>query len=134
MSNEDPKPPSDLPPGMVDELPGDEREVGRGLGDFVRRAVSVGVGAAQRSKEDIMRAAGTEVRSWLEHLNVHDELVKLLSKMSVEVKAEVRFRPRDEKPEKPEKTEKPGKSERASGTSANVPESVNESGSGPERT
>ena len=29
----------------------------RGITDFVRRAVSAGVGAAARSKDDIMRAA-----------------------------------------------------------------------------
>jgi hypothetical protein len=135
MANEDPKPASDLPPGMAEEPPGsDEREAGRGLGDFVRRAVSVGVGAAQRSKEDIMRAAGTEVRSWLEHLNVHDELVKLLSKMSVEIKAEIRFKPKDEKAEKAEKPDKVERPEKLPGPATGVPEAVSEPGSKPERS
>jgi len=114
-----PKTPADVPPFPPDVDPptADDREASRGISDFVRRAVSVGVGAAQRSKDDIMRAAGIEVRSWLDRLNVHDELVKLLSKMSVEVKAEIRFKPRDDKdaktavpdpvtdpPSRPEKT------------------------------
>ena len=65
-------------------------------GDFVRRAVSAGVGAASRSKDDIMRAAAGEVRSWLEHLNLNEEVAKALSKMVIEVKTEIRFRPTDD--------------------------------------
>jgi hypothetical protein len=121
---ESPKPAGELPTGTVGEAgtgdpTADEREGGRGISDFVRRAVSVGVGAAQRSRDDIMRAAGTEVRSWLERLNVHDELVKLLSKVSVELKAEIRFKARDEKDPKDPKTA--------------VPETVTDPGSKPER-
>jgi hypothetical protein len=67
-----------------------------GLSDFVRRAVSAGVGAASRSKDDIMRAAAGEVRTWLEHLNMNDEVVKALSKMVIEVKTEIRFRPTED--------------------------------------
>ena len=116
-----PKTPGELPTGTVGEAGtgdpiGDEREGGRGISDFVRRAVSVGVGAAQRSRDDIMRAAGTEVRSWLERLNVHDELVKLLSKVSVELKAEIRFKAREDKDPK-----------------SAVPEAVTDPGSKPER-
>lgn len=68
----------------------------RGLSDFVKRAVSAGVGAASRSKDDIMRAAAGEMRTWLEHLNLHDELAKALSKLVIEVKTEIRFRPTDD--------------------------------------
>jgi hypothetical protein len=76
---------------------GDERErAERGLTDFVRRAVSAGVGAASRSKDDIMRAAASEMRTWLEHLNLNDELAKALSKLVIEVKTEVRFRPTED--------------------------------------
>jgi hypothetical protein len=73
-----------------------EREREGGIGDFVRRAVSAGVGAASRSKDDIMRAAAGEVRTWLEHLNLNDELAKALAKMVIEVKTEIRFRPNEE--------------------------------------
>ncbi len=68
----------------------------RGITDFVRRAVSAGVGAASRSKDDIMRAAATEVRTWLERLDVNNEVLKALSKMVIEVKTEIRFRPTDD--------------------------------------
>jgi|SRR5687767_8408938 hypothetical protein len=76
--------------------PGSDREREGGITDFVRRAVSAGVGAAARSKDDIMRAAAGEVRNWLEHMNFNEELMKALSKMVIEVKTEVRFRPTED--------------------------------------
>jgi hypothetical protein len=76
--------------------PGGDRDREGGISEFVRRAVSAGVGAASRSKDDIMRAAAGEVRSWLEHLNLNEEVAKVLSKMVIEVKTEIRFRPTDD--------------------------------------
>src|SRR5437764_10954946 len=76
----------------------------RGLSDFVRRAVSAGVGAASRSKDDIMRAAAGEMRNWLEHLNLHEELARALSKLVIEVKTEIRFRPTEDGKLVPETT------------------------------
>lgn len=67
--------------------------IDRGIADFVRRAVSAGVGAASRSKEDIMRTAAGEVRAWLEHLNLSEELAKALSTLVIELKTEIRFKP-----------------------------------------
>jgi hypothetical protein len=67
-----------------------------GVTDFVRRAVSAGVGAAARSKDDFVRVAATEMRSWLEHLNLSDEIAKSLAKMVIEVKTEIRFRPSED--------------------------------------
>jgi hypothetical protein len=101
---EDAKPPVPDPGGtpeaVTDEEPtaprGEDRERERGISDFVRRAVSAGVGAATRSKDDIMRAAAGEMRNWLEHLNLNEELAKALSKLVIEVKTEVRFRPNEE--------------------------------------
>jgi hypothetical protein len=69
------------------------RERDRPLSDFVRRAVAAGFEAAGRSKDDIVRIATTEIRNWLDHLELDTELRKALSKMVLEVKAEVRFRP-----------------------------------------
>ncbi|HEY6475237.1 MAG TPA: hypothetical protein VI456_01575 [Polyangia bacterium] len=89
------------PEGAPEPL-GEEDPTGRsaedrsGITEFVRRAVSAGVGAASRSKDDIVRVAAGEMRSWLEHLNLHEELAKALAKMVIEVKAEIRFRPNDE--------------------------------------
>jgi hypothetical protein len=76
----------------------------RGLSDFVRRAVSAGVGAASKSKDDIMRAAAGEMRTWLEHLNMNEELAKVLTKLVVEVKTEIRFRPTEDGKIVPEAT------------------------------
>jgi hypothetical protein len=76
----------------------------RSLSDFVRRAVSAGVGAAAKSKDDIMRAAAGEVRTWLEHLNMNEELAKVLAKLVVEVKTEIRFRPTEDGKVVPEAT------------------------------
>lgn len=87
--------------------PDDDRageRVDRGITDFVRRAVSAGVVAASRSKDDIMRAAAAEVRVWLDHLNINDEIAKALAKMVIEVKTEVRFRPSDDGKMVPETT------------------------------
>ena len=79
----------------------------------MRRAVSAGVGAASRSKDDIMRVAASEMRSWLERLNLNEELVKALGKMVIEVKTEIRFRPTEDGKLVPETTNdvkvKPGK-------------------------
>jgi hypothetical protein len=76
----------------------------RGLSDFVRRAVSAGVVAASRSKDDIMRAAGGEIRGWLDHLKIDEEITKVLSKMVIEVKTEIRFRSTDDGRVVPETT------------------------------
>ncbi len=68
----------------------------RGLGDRVKRAMAAGLEAASRSKDDLLRAAGTEIGAWLERVDVQSELAKVLTKMVVEVKAEIRFRPRED--------------------------------------
>jgi hypothetical protein len=82
--------------------PGGERD--GGIGDFVRRAVSAGVGAASRSKDDILRVAAGEVRNWLERLNLTDELAKALAKTVIEVKTEIRFRSNEDGKLVPETT------------------------------
>ena len=82
-------------PPPADERPPNER-IDRGIADFVRRAVSAGVGAAARSKDDIMRSAAIEMRTWLEHMNFSEEIAKALSGMVIEVKTEIRFRPSDD--------------------------------------
>jgi hypothetical protein len=83
--------PASDPAGAEDERTPDRAD--RGITDFVRRAVSAGVVAASRSKDDIVRVAATEVRSWLDALNLNEEIARALSKMVIEVKTEIRFRP-----------------------------------------
>lgn len=78
-------------------MPGEASdEKGRGVSDFFRRAVSAGFEAAKSSKDDILRVATGEIRSWLDRMDLDKELVKALQKMTLEVKAEIRFRPNDE--------------------------------------
>ena len=95
---DDPAP--ELPP----DEPGARPEDRNGITDFVRRAVSAGVGAARSSKDEVMRAAATEVRHWLEHMNLNEELAKALAKMVIEVKTEIRFRPAEDGKLVPETT------------------------------
>jgi len=98
-------PPVTPPPAATAASPGpapEERSgpsgerIDRGIADFVKLAVSAGVGAAARSKEDIVRVAATEVRSWLDHMNISEEIAKALSHMVIEVKTEIRFRPSED--------------------------------------
>ena len=94
---------------MADDAKRDERHAGesaesdahgersdRGLSERVRRAMAAGLGVASRSKDDLVRAATSEIGSWLDRLDVQGELAKVLSKMVVEVKAEIRFRPKED--------------------------------------
>ncbi len=76
--------------------------------------MAAGLEAASRSKDDLLRAAGSEVSSWLEKMDVTSELAKVLAKMVVEVKAEIRFYPKDDGSLVPEATtevnvKRPGK-------------------------
>jgi hypothetical protein len=80
------------PEPVGDDDPTGRSEDRAGITDFVRRAVSAGVGAASRSKDDIVRVAAGEMRNWLEHLNLNEELAKALAKLVIEVKTEIRFR------------------------------------------
>jgi len=90
MPDETPKP-DEPPPSPAAESPEDEaRRIG--LGDFVRRAVSAGIGVASRGKDDIVRAAAGEVRTWLDHMDLDAEIAKALSHMIIEIKTEIRFR------------------------------------------
>ncbi|HVY40938.1 MAG TPA: hypothetical protein VHM31_23525 [Polyangia bacterium] len=107
MGDEDNKKPGAAPEDAAPEPAGDDtsgRTDDRRISDFVRRAVSAGVGAARSSKDDIMRAAAGEVRSWLEHLNLNEEVAKALAKMVIEVKTEIRFRPAEDGRMVPETT------------------------------
>ncbi|MGA7742461.1 MAG: hypothetical protein ABSF35_06605 [Polyangia bacterium] len=76
--------------------------VDRGLSDLVKRAMSAGLEVASRSKDDFVRVATTEMRAWLDRLDLQSELTKALAKMVVEVKAEIRFRPRNDGKLEPE--------------------------------
>jgi hypothetical protein len=96
--------PDDAAPEPAPEETSGRTEDRNGISDFVRRAVSAGVGAARSSKDEVMRAAATEVRHWLEHMNLNEEFAKALAKMVIEVKTEIRFRPAEDGRVVPEAT------------------------------
>jgi hypothetical protein len=102
MPDETPKP-DETPPPQADASAEDEARR-LGLGELVRRAVSAGIGAAARGKEDIVRVAATEVRTWLDHMDLDAEIVKALSRMVIEIKTEIRFRATDDGKLVPEAT------------------------------
>jgi hypothetical protein len=94
MADVPPKTPAPEPPAGEEGEPEDARD--RGISDFVRRAVAAGMEAAGRGKDDIVRVAASEIRNWLDHLELDTELRKALAGMVLEVKAEIRFRPADD--------------------------------------
>ena len=75
-----------------------------GLSDLVKRAMAAGLDVASRSKDDFVRVATSEMRSWLNHMDVQSEIAKVLAKMVIEVKAEIRFRPKEDGTLVPEAT------------------------------
>ena len=50
---------------------------------------------AERTKSEIGRVVSEEVRRFLQSDKLRDELLKLLSQMTIEVKAEIRLKPDD---------------------------------------
>lgn len=105
--------PGGAPDDEVTSPGGSERD--RTISDFVRRAVSAGVGAAAgavsagvgvaaSAKDDIVRVAAGEMRNWLERLNLNEELAKALAKVVIEIKTEIRFRPNEDGKLVPETT------------------------------
>jgi hypothetical protein len=55
------------------------------------------IGQAQGGKEELMRVVAKELRSFLENLNLNDELVRLLTSISFEIRTEIRFVPNAKK-------------------------------------
>ncbi len=60
------------------------------------------VGTAASAKDEILRVFSDEVRRFLESEAVHREFVKALSRMAIEVKAEIRLRPAEDGAVRPE--------------------------------
>ena len=52
---------------------------------------------AQSSKDELLRIIANEVRRFLENLNLNEELQRLLTSLTFEVKTEVRFLPNEER-------------------------------------
>ncbi len=54
------------------------------------------VNSAQSTKDELYRVVGRELRGFLENLNFSQEMAKLLTTLSFEIKMEARFIPNDE--------------------------------------
>lgn len=106
----------------ADTEPGEPGE-GRGLSDMLRKAMVAGLGAvfmteegirtyvkdlklpkdvmsfvvgqAERSKGELFRVIGDELHRFFESETLRREVTRLLSQMTLEVKAEIRFKPND---------------------------------------
>jgi hypothetical protein len=128
VSNDDhdDRPPHETPP------PADDREGGRFgfMSDLLRRTFYAGLGAvftteegirkiasemhlpkdvatalinqASSTKNELFRIVAKEIRGFLENLNLSQELQRLLTQLSFEIKTEIRFVPNDEALVKPE--------------------------------
>ncbi|PID39863.1 MAG: hypothetical protein CSA65_01265 [Proteobacteria bacterium] len=55
------------------------------------------ISQAQGTKDELFRIVAAELRGFLESLNLTDELQRLLTTLSFEIKTEVRFIPNDQK-------------------------------------
>jgi hypothetical protein len=51
---------------------------------------------AQATKDDLLRIVSRELREFLQNLNLGQELAKLLTQLSFEIKTEIRFIPNDQ--------------------------------------
>lgn len=52
---------------------------------------------AQSTKDDLFRVVAAELRGFLESLNLNEELQRLLTSLSFEIRTEIRFVPNDQK-------------------------------------
>ena len=56
---------------------------------------------AQATKDELFRLLAAELRTFLENLNLNEELQRLLTSLRFEIKTEIRFLPSDARPMKP---------------------------------
>ncbi|NOK03351.1 MULTISPECIES: hypothetical protein [Myxococcus] len=69
-----------------------------------KEALGFILGQAEKTKDEVTRAVTEELRRFLQSEKLRDEFLKLMSGMTVEIKAQIRLVP-------PEKEEKPSESE-----------------------
>lgn len=55
------------------------------------------VNTASASKDEVLRIVAREVREFLQSVNLSEEIAKMLTTLSFEIKTEIRFIPNDEK-------------------------------------
>jgi len=121
MSQQPPSTPPSIPPASPPDAPHEDESSRGGVADFVRRAVSSGVGALFTTEEQVRRAVGDlklpkellgslagqaertraefsgvlrkELRRFLNSDAFKAQLLEMLSGVTLEVKAEVRLKP-----------------------------------------
>jgi hypothetical protein len=54
------------------------------------------INSAQSTKDELFRIVAKEMREFLENLNLGNEIAKILTTLSFEIKTEIRFIPNDE--------------------------------------
>lgn len=72
-----------------------------------REVANVVFQQVDETKNGLYRATAREIRDFLEHTNLSEELVKALTTLSFEIKTEIRFIPNDQKLEGDQKAVKP---------------------------
>ncbi len=55
------------------------------------------INSAQSTKDELFRIVAKEMREFLDSVNIGNEIAKLLTTLSFEIKTEIRFIPNDEK-------------------------------------
>jgi hypothetical protein len=78
----------------ITEGPENVRQMAREM-RLPKEALALILSQIDESKNGIYRAVAKEIRDFLEHTNVAEELAKALTTLSFEVKTEVRFIPND---------------------------------------
>jgi hypothetical protein len=72
-----------------------EESIRKMAGDLPKEVASYLITQAASSKEELYRIIGQVLREWLDKLNLHEEMVKVLTSVSFEIKTEVRLIPND---------------------------------------
>jgi len=117
------------PPKDHDEPERDEKRIERALREVVRKVIEAGYGrlsegpesvrnlvselklpketlgalfgTLDETKNGLYRVVAREVRDFLEHSNLAEDIVRGLTALSFEIKTEVRFIPNDARPNRP---------------------------------
>jgi hypothetical protein len=88
--------------------------------------------SAQSTKDELFQIVAAELRGFLEGLNLNEELLRLLTSLSFEIKTEVRFIPNEQKVLKPQIKNKVAVRRKASEETPETPDERQEEQAAPE--
>ncbi len=86
----------------ISEGPDNVRELVREM-KLPKEALALMLTQVDETKNGLYRVVAKEIRDFLEHTNFAEEMAKVLTTLSFEIKTEVRFIPNDAKPGAPPK-------------------------------